>query len=262
MLHLRWYNIILPILLLLPGQTMARDKQSSAAVENNREGVVEVAEEESSHKGRIFSGFSGGMMLHLGYGFSQNPSELFRNETLQKENLKNLPKDGVFLGIGGQLRFHLFDHLRLGSEGYVSNMPLKQVGQIRTGWGGVLVDGYTTWGKIKPFIGLGVGGGAMRRIYVNESIAAGNTEDPNDSTIYNASFTRSPFFYLDPQLGLEFGLTKRINMVIRLDYMLPFSAKGEGIRDRFADMGEQMRDWKGLMTPTGPRLYVGFMFNH
>lgn len=212
-------------------------------------------EKPQKEKKRVFSGFSGGMLVHLGYGFAHNPSELFRNGTLATENLKNLPKDGVFLGIGGQMRIHLIDHFRVGGEGYVSTMPLKSVGQVRSGWGGVLADAYLNWGPVQPFIGLGLGGGSMRRTYVNENIEA---TVEGDETKYNASFTKTPFFYLDPKLGLEFGITPRINIIIQLDYVLPFSVKEQGIRANI----EQMKDWKGLMTPTGPRLYVGFMFKH
>lgn len=210
----------------------------------------------------VFTGFSGGMLLHLGYGFSQNPSELFRNQSLSLDNLQNLPRSGIFMGIGGQLRIHLINHIRIGGEGFVSTMPLKQIGNVRTGWGGAVADFYTTWGKVKPYIGLGLGGGSMRRTYVNENVSAGNTENPNDPTIYNASYTKTPFFYLDPQLGLSFGLTQRIDLVVRLDYMLPFSSSNRGIIRDLGDLPEQIKGWKGLMTPTGPRLYVGFMFNH
>lgn len=265
MWHSRWYKVVC-IALLLPLGVSAQEQLPLNVYAQEGKGKTtkssQTPEKAEKSKRKVFTGFSGGMLLHMGYGFSENPSELFRNETLKKENLKNLPKNGIFLGIGGQLRIHLFNHMRIGGEGYVSTMPLKKVGNVRSGWGGLTVDGYTTWGKVKPFIGAGIGGGAMYRTYVNHLVNASNTEDENDNIVYNASVTKTPFFYLDPQLGLEFGLTKRINLIVRLDYMLPFSAKGEGIRDQLTNVGEQMKDWKGLMTPTGPRLYVGFMFNH
>lgn len=259
MLRSVWYKVALIVMLpTMPMASWAVGMASNQSETESKDRLVESSATEAAPKQdrkRIFTGFSGGMLVHLGYGFAHNPSELFRNGTLDAKSLRHLPKDGVNLGIGGQMRFHLVDHFRIGAEGYVSTMPLRRSGQIRTGWGGILTDAYLNWGPVQPFIGVGIGGGSMRRTYVDEAVRA---TAEGDETIYNASYTKSPFFYLDPTIGLEFGLTKRINMIIRADYLLPFSAKEDGLR---ASM-QQIKGWKGLVTPTGPRLYVGFMFKH
>ena len=57
--------------------------------------------------------FDGGMMLHAGY--------LNGNIKALDYNTK-----GMTYGIGGMLRFHIGNHLRVGGEGYVSN--LSQMG--------------------------------------------------------------------------------------------------------------------------------------
>lgn len=199
----------------------------------------------------IYSGFSGGMLLHAGYGFANNPEDLFRNGSLNSDNIQNLPKDGFFFGVGGMLRIHLINHIHVGGEGYVSTMPLRKFGQIRSGWGGAFVDFYTQWGKVIPYIGAGIGGGSMRRTFVSET----NEVMAEDATMYNASYTRTPFFYIDPMIGLEFVATSRLNIVTRIDYLLPFSKNEDGIAG-------SMQNWKGFMTPSGPRLYIGIMFGH
>lgn len=205
--------------------------------------------------GNVFCGFSGGMLVHIGYGFASNPEQLFRNGSLEASNLRQLPKDGVLLGVGGMARIHLLNHIRVGGEGYMSVMPLRSVGNIRMGWGGGLVDFYTTWLKFRPAVGLGIGGGSMSRTYVDKTIEAKNPDDPNDETVYNASYTKTPFFYLDPQISAEFLVSSKLSVMARIDYMLPFGNSKSGI-------AASMKNWSGFLAPSGPRLYIGFMFTH
>ena len=73
---------------------------------------------------KTLTGFSGGMMIHGGYAFSQTPNELFRNGSLNADKLGDLPKDGFAFGLGGTLRLHLLDHIHLGGDGHMSFMPL------------------------------------------------------------------------------------------------------------------------------------------
>lgn len=201
----------------------------------------------------IFTGFSGGMMIHGGYLFSDDPRKVFSNSGLGSEDYVNsLPKHGFCYGIGGALRVHLLDHIHVGTEGFVSTMPLMGTGsKVRSGWGGACCDVYTTWGKVRPLIGMTVGGGSMSRLYVPKQ-AAVVVNTAADSTFYNAAYTKTPFFLLDPYIGIEIGLKSHDAVLIRIDYMLPFGKTNSKLTDNVK--------WSNFMSPTGPRLYVGVMF--
>ncbi|MCQ2341652.1 MAG: hypothetical protein MJZ48_04290 [Paludibacteraceae bacterium] len=199
----------------------------------------------SDHK--ILTGFTGGMKFHLGYAFAQSPDELFRNGSLTDVNLSS---DGVTMGLGGELRLHFINHVHLGVEGGMSAMPLKHGSSIRTGWGGVLCDFYGTLGKVQLCIGGVIGGGATNRLYVPETSVEVQSDD---ATIYNASYTKTPYFMLDPYIGLEAALTKRMGLLIKVDYMLPFGKGDTGITKNTVR-------WSNFLSPSGPRLYVGVMF--
>ena len=204
----------------------------------------------------IFTGFSGGMMLHGGYLFADDPTKVFSNTGLGSyEYVKGLPKSGFCYGLGGALRVHLIDHIHLGAEGFVSTMPLMSTGSnVRTGWGGALCDFYTDWGKVRPMIGLTVGGGTMKRLFVPVDslgyVPVGTTA--GDTTNYNASYTKTPFFFIDPYVGLEINLGSHMALLIRIDYMLPFGTTKSKLTENVK--------WSNFMTPSGPRLYVGVMF--
>ncbi|MCQ2346011.1 MAG: hypothetical protein MJZ82_04520 [Paludibacteraceae bacterium] len=212
----------------------------------------------------ILTGFSGGMMVHVGYGFSTSPDELFRNASLKSTTGKSdIPNDGVTAGVGGQLRLHLLNHIHLGAEGGVSTMPLMKSGSnIRTGWGGAMCDLYWTWGKVSPLFGFTIGGGSQSRLYVpqNAEIVSGA-----ENTTYNASFTRTPFFLLDPYIGCEVEITDRIHMIFRVDYMLPFGSKDKGLEilpSAEPEAQQKNNGWSRFIAPSGPKLYIGFMFVH
>ena len=59
--------------------------------------------------------FSGGMMLHIGYQGGKGCG--FLDDAGEEKTLHSLT-----YGIGGQLRFHLLEHMHIGTEGYVSTM--------------------------------------------------------------------------------------------------------------------------------------------
>jgi len=188
------------------------------------------------------------MKVHIGYAFAQSPDELYRNGNLQ--NLTSLSKDGVTVGLGGELRFHLINHIHLGAGGAMSMMPLATSGSsIRTGWGGALCDFYGTIGNVQLMVGGMVGGGANKRLFVPD----GNEVASSTDLTYNASYTSTPFFLLDPYVGLEFRLTKRVSLLIQIDYMLPFGSENSGLNT------ETVR-WSNFLSPSGPRLYVGLLF--
>lgn len=186
------------------------------------------------------------MMLHTGYLFGQD---------------KNAPKtsdgrlcspEGATFGIGGAARIHLWRLLRVGGEGFVSTMgsntsnckTLLQPGSyIRSGWGGINMD--ACWrdlplvGKkqLWPYIGGAVGGGATRSFYLLE----GNQHDwlPEQKSVFH----KQAFCYIDPYIGFDACLSTKMHLTFRLDWMIALHKNQ-------------------LVLPTGPRLYVGFMFTH
>ena len=242
-------NILWIVLVLLPLGLVAQEQEADGKSEKHS----------ASH---VFTGFSGGMMLHAGYLFSDDPTKVFSNTGLgSSDYVKGLPKSGACFGLGGALRVHLIDHIHLGAEGFVSTMPLMGTGSnVRTGWGGALCDFYGNWGKVRPMIGMTVGGGSMKKLYVpaqDNVVQPTDPTNPADSTatIYNSSFVKTPFFFLDPYVGMEIGLTNHIALLIRIDYMLPFNIHNKGL----SEVGQQVK-WDHFVTPSGPRLYVGVMF--
>lgn len=204
-------------------------------------------------KRKVFTGFSGGMMLHGGYLFADSPDKIFSNTGLgNADYVKGLPKDGFCYGLGGALRTHLVNHFHLGAEGFMSTMPLMKTGSnVRIGWGGVLCDAYFTIGRVRPLIGLTIGGGAMRRLYVPKQ-DEGTDYAVTDDTYYNASYAKTPFFFLDPYVGVEVGLNNHMALIFRVDYMLPFGSSNSQLTDDTR--------WSRFMSPSGVRLYVGIMF--
>ena len=239
-------TVLIWVLALLPLCLTAQEQEVTDALKGEKK------------TGHIFTGFSGGMMLHSGYLFSDSPEKIFSNSGLgSAEYVKGLPQSGFCYGLGGSLRMHLVNHIHLGAEGFVSTMPIMRTGSnIRAGWGGVLCDGYLNLGKFRPLLGLTIGGGTMKRLFVPDQDKNVYYYTASDSTHYNASYTRTPFFFIDPYIGFEVDLNSHMALMIRIDYMLPFGKTGSELVKT-----EESAKWKdAFMTPTGPRLYVGIMF--
>ena len=243
-------QLIIIVCALLPLCLMAQGQPSDAPT------YYQQPAQEAPQRAHVFTGFSGGMMLHAGYMFSDSPDKLFSNTGLGSyDYYKGLPKDGACFGLGGALRVHLINHIHLGAEGGVSTMPLMKTGSnVRTGWGGALCDFYTDWGKTRPLFGLSVGGGTMKRLYVPDSEVI-TVPDGADSTNYNSSYVKTPFFFMDPYIGLEITLNSHMALLIRIDYMLAFGRTNSSLTSLSQDV-----KWSNFMTPSGPRLYVGIMF--
>jgi len=182
---------------------------------------------------RVYQGFSGGMMLHVGYLSGIN------------ENAPVSPK-GLTNGIGGAMRVNLWKHLRVGMEGYVSTLGSKHSdarelladgSYIRTGFGGLLADLCWREGRWWPYFGLGFGGGSMKGLYILE----GDQTDwlPEGNVVFN----KQSFFYATPYVGTDFCMNSKMHLTFKVDWMM---AMHDG----------------ALLNPMGPRFYFGFMFCH
>lgn len=168
---------------------------------------------------------------------------------------ENAPRDaegvlcspqGATFGLGGAIRIHFFRHLRVGGEGLVSTQNSKltdcrhrlQPGSyVRTGFGGVSADAYWRCNKVWPYIGGVIGGGSVRALYIIEGREADWREEQR------SVFHKQPFFCVDPYVGFDWCLTGKVHLTFRLDWLLALHQRK-------------------LVLPTGPRLYLGFMFCH
>ena len=178
-----------------------------------------------AQKQSFLRGFDGGMMVHSG----------FLKGTIEPISYK---ASGAPLGIGGVARLHLGDHLRVGGEGYISNLKQKGNGSyIKYSWGGLVVDGYFTFGRWMPYAGLTLGGGSATTLLMNETPAS--EWEPVDNTYYN----RKGFMAFDPYIGCDFIVSQAMHLTLKLDYLHTLS----GGR---------------LSLPMGPRVYFGFLFYH
>lgn len=201
-----------------------------------------------------YNGFSGGMMVHLGYQAGRGTGF----PTMVGDHAEETFLRSITYGIGGMARVHLLNHMHVGMEGYVSTMPLKSQGDgsnIRTGWGGALCDYFFTMGRCQFIAGGTLGGGAQRNLHVfneeNSTLIGENFRDTWDNFLTFASqqstspatYTKKSFFVFDPYVAIEYAVTNRIHMIFKLDYMLASHSRI-------------------FLTPSGPRLYVGFIFGH
>ena len=182
---------------------------------------------------KVYDGFSGGMLVHTGYLFGQ-------------DNRNPYSMQGATFGIGGAMRVHLVRHLRIGAEGYVSSMPssctdrrgtLQSGSYLRAGWGGLLADAYWQCGKAWPYIGTTIGGGVNRGLYVVKG--SENDYDMEEQSM----FRKQSYAWVCPFVGCDYVLTQSVHLTFRVDWLLAIH------KDT-------------LIMPTGPRLYLGFMFCH
>ena len=179
----------------------------------------------SAQEKKILRGFDGGMMIHSGY----------LTGTLEPigYSAKGLP-----IGVGGALRLHLGRHFRVGGEGYVSTLKQRGAtsGSLKYGWGGVLADFYMTIGRLQPYIGATVGGGAMTTLLMYEK------PESDWATIDGTVYRRQGFFAVDPYVGFNIAIIGPVQLTFKVDYMLPIGEYG--------------------LLPHGPRASVGIIFNH
>ena len=163
------------------------------------------------------------MMIHTGY--------LHGNLTAL-----NHKAEGMTFGLGGVLRYHLGNHFRLGGEGYVSTLKQMHNGSyIRTSWGGLLADVYWQFGRWQPYAGVSIGGGKASSLLMFEG-SADDWEAEPDAFLHNETF-----FFVNPNIGVEFALTEAVHLTLKVDRLIPVS---------------------NIEMPTGVRCYWGFVFAH
>lgn len=182
-------------------------------------------EQEQKQKRKVLQGFDGGMMVHAGY---------------LRGTLEQIGYDakGVPVGLGGVLRLHLGRHFRIGGEGYVSTLnQMKNGSKLKYGWGGILADAYMNIGRLRPYVGVTVGGGAMTTLLMTEQPQ--NDWAQIDGTYYH----KQGFLAVDPFIGFDIAVIGPMRITLKADYLLPVTSGFE-------------------MLPHGPRVYFGFIFSH
>ena len=178
---------------------------------------------------KIIKGFSGGMMIHSGYQQGcDNPDGY---------NAK-----GATFGIGGVARVHLTKHFRMGFEGYVSTLGLRDDVVVKGShnkvfWTGLLADWYWQKGRFYPYAGITVGGGMETSFFM----FAGDSKDWNPET--NAVFRKQGFVAVDPFVGCDMALGEALRLTLKADWLMAIRKSG-------------------LNEPMGPRVYIGFIFAH
>lgn len=217
--------ILLSLSLLIAPLSFAQDTtatQASAATQSS-----------APAKKAVYKGYSGGMMLHAGYLGGRDAQ------------LSPCPQ-GMTFGIGGAIKINLWEHLQVGTEGYVSTMPstvtkqhdvLQPGSYVRNGWGGLLADAYWQCGKIWPYIGATIGGGSRKSLFIFD----GSQDDFEREE--EATFNKQSYFMIDPFVGFDYLLTQRVHLTFKADALLAIHKQH-------------------LLGPTGPRFYVGFLFCH
>lgn len=173
---------------------------------------------------KILNGFDGGMMVHTGYLSGMLDAIGYQAK-------------GAPMGIGGVIHLHLGDHIRIGTEGYMSTLRQRGNGSyLKYGWGGLLADYYTVLGRFQPYAGLTLGGGAMTTLLMFEEPASAWA--PIGDTRYH----KQGFMAIDPFVGGDFIVAGPMHLTLKVDYLCALS--------------------DAKLLPHGPRIYIGFLFYH
>lgn len=163
-----------------------------------------------------YTGFSGGMMVHSGF-------------------LQQSGENGMPFGLGGCGKVHFGKYLRVGAEGYVSDLTYGNHNSISSvSWGGLLIDLKADIKRFTPFTGVLLGGGSFQNIILSEGIK-------NDfGVIENAGFRKYSFMAFCPFLGMEYALNDKIRLTLKADYLMNLNNEQD--------------------FPNGLRVFIGCMF--
>ena len=180
-----------------------------------------------------YRGFMGGMMLHTGYVRSSDLTIISPGGGSRTVGVAGMP-----FGIGGAIRFMFGEHLRIGAEGYMSDLRYGEyASHVETGWGGLLADCVWKVGKCRLFVGGTLGGGGQTSTVILSPVGDDYVAEEF------VSYRKYSFAALAPFAGAEVPVSGKFAIVFKLDYLL--------------DISNPQDDYVN-----GPRLYIGFMFGH
>lgn len=202
--------------------------------------VFDTTASDSQNKGSrmSFRGCSGGMMLHVGYAQSGTFTLYDDEDVVFHDNIRT-----ASYGIGGAMRVMFGNHLRIGMEGYTTKSKISKYGGFTSaGWGGLLLDSKWDINKWTVFVGAAFGGGGFKSVFI-----ADYDKDHNNLNDFvlddNVSYRTYPFVAVDPFVGFEYAITKKVHLFSKIDYLL--------------NVSNNTNDFV-----TGPRLFFGIMFYH
>jgi len=176
-----------------------------------------------------FQAYSGGMMLHCGYVFGGTVKADAFSEKIKVE--------GVPFGLGGLLRFHFGEHLRIGGEGYSTTLRYgKNKSYATLGWGGLLIDCKWEINKFTVFLGGTIGGGSLKNVIITND----RIDNPKEK---DAIYRKYSVMIFDPFLGVEYAVSQKIRLIAKVDYIF--------------NIGKKQSDFA-----TGTRFYAGIIFLH
>jgi len=205
------------------------------------------SQESISSKSWGYKGYSGGMFVHTGYVQSKE----FSVFDLDGNKIDMRIKGAVF-GLGGKMGVFLHRNFRVGAEGYFStckynsgkyvNKLITEKSSCRIGWGGFTFDILFPVKKFAPFMGVTIGGGSAKHLIFTES-------KNNDHVAAPIVHFSNPLIIINPAIGTEFFATKRISLLLKLDYM-------------FNVCKYKIPSLTNNTYPRGLRLYLGVHFYH
>ncbi len=140
--------------------------------------------------------YSGGMLIvQSGYTSATNAFQKIETSSL---------------GVGGILRFYLFNHLTTGIYGGTQKSHYKTStsndSYINLGYGGVFL-GFTHKVKKFRFVASGfVGGGSVKNLHIVQQ---------NQTHISDAQFYKKSGLVLSPILSIDYSLTQRLNLTVQ-----------------------------------------------
>jgi hypothetical protein len=189
--------------------------------------LYQVNAQDAGEKKISFQGYSGGMMLHSGY---LSAGKI----TIPDAQIKT---QGVPWGIGGILHFHFGKHLRIGGEGYSSNLHYgKNSSFFSLGWGGFLMDCQWKINRFTVFCGGTIGGGGVKHVAAVTHVLAHSTE-------INAIYRKYAVMLIAPFVGMEYAITNKVSLILKADCLV-------NLTQRESDF------------PIGVRIYAGIIFHH
>jgi hypothetical protein len=156
-----------------------------------------------------YKGYAGGMFIHSGYVQSKS----FAVFDLQGNEIEQQIK-GFTFGLGGKMGVFLHRFFRVGGEGYFSTCNYGAYkNSCRIGWGGLTFDFLYPVKKWMPFVGVTLGGGSAKHLIFIEKPQNHTQAEP----IVHFSNT---LFIVNPAVGVEFLVSNRISLLLKMDYML------------------------------------------
>ena len=168
-----------------------------------------------SEKSNIYSG--GMLILQPGFTMASNNHQDIRD---------------VSLGLGGILRFYLFDYFTTGiyggtqRTGYISTN--SESSNISLGYGGPFAGYSQKIGRVRLSASAFVGMGTVRNLHI---------ESQSGTTLSEAYLYKHSALVLSPLISVDFALTQRLLITFQSVYLVASYNRGEKLYNPTFQMG-------------------------